>query len=273
MYRPTVLTAALAAAVISFATVTPGAAKDASGSPFARSAKTYSAKNSQPKGTAEKSCASLVECSARAKKEKAQKAAKREPGKQKVSQQKAAEQKTASRKAKKSASRKKSGTQVTSVKTAKAKSRKPVSVSPKVDSIQTASTGSRAKSAPYDAIIARYAAQYGISVLLARAVVGIESNFRPHVTGSAGEVGLMQIKPSTARMLGYTGSVKGLYDPETNIKFGMKYLAMAKDLGDGTLCGTILKYNAGHAARRMNPVSSAYCQKVKVQMASAGNPA
>jgi soluble lytic murein transglycosylase-like protein len=93
------------------------------------------------------------------------------------------------------------------------------------------------------------------------------------MTGSAGEVGLMQIKPATARMLGYTGSVKGLYDPETNIKYGMKYLAMAQDLGGGTTCGTILKYNAGHAARRMNPVSSAYCRKVKVQMASAGDPA
>jgi soluble lytic murein transglycosylase-like protein len=53
----------------------------------------------------------------------------------------------------------------------------------------------------------------------------------------------------------------------------MKYLAMAQDLGGGTTCGTILKYNAGHAATRMNPVSSAYCRKVKVQMASAGDPA
>ena len=101
-------------------------------------------------------------------------------------------------------------------------------------------------------------------------MVRIESNYRPNMTGSAGEVGLMQIKPATARMLGYTGSVKGLYDPETNIKYGMKYLAMAQDLGGGTTCGTILKYNAGHGARRMNPVSSAYCRKVKAVLASAG---
>ncbi|QDC00069.1 transglycosylase SLT domain-containing protein [Mesorhizobium sp. 8] len=126
---------------------------------------------------------------------------------------------------------------------------------------------------PYGAIIARYAASYGVPVSLAKAVISIESNYRPHMTGSAGEVGLMQIKPATARMLGYTGSVKGLYDPETNIRFGMKYLAMAHDLGGGTTCGTILKYNAGHAATRMNPISSAYCRKVKVQMASAGSPA
>lgn len=128
-------------------------------------------------------------------------------------------------------------------------------------------------SGPYAAIIARHAASYGVPVSLARAVIKIESNYRPHLTGSAGEVGLMQIKPATARMLGYTGSVKGLYNPETNIKYGMKYLAMAQGLGGGTTCGTILKYNAGHGAKRMNPVSSAYCSKVKIQMAEAGTPA
>jgi len=128
-------------------------------------------------------------------------------------------------------------------------------------------------SGPYAATIARYAAAYGVPVSLARAVIKIESNYRPHLTGSAGEVGLMQIKPATARMLGYTGSVKGLYDPETNIRYGMKYLAMAQGLGGGTTCGTILKYNAGHGAKRMNPVSSAYCSKVKIQMAAAGTPA
>lgn len=72
----------------------------------------------------------------------------------------------------------------------------------------------------------------------------------------------MQIKPSTARMMGYRGSTKALYNPETNIKYGMKYLAMAHKLGGGSTCGTILKYNAGHAAKRMNPVSKRYCGKV-----------
>ncbi|MDX8467611.1 transglycosylase SLT domain-containing protein [Mesorhizobium sp. VK23B] len=125
----------------------------------------------------------------------------------------------------------------------------------------------------YSAIIARYAASYGVPVSLARAVIKIESNYRPNMVGSAGEIGLMQIKPATARMMGYTGSAKGLFDPDTNIKYGMKYLAMAQGLGGGTTCGTILKYNAGHGARRMNPVSAAYCSKVKVQMAALGSPA
>jgi soluble lytic murein transglycosylase-like protein len=73
----------------------------------------------------------------------------------------------------------------------------------------------------------------------------------------------MQIKPTTARGLGYSGSASGLFDPETNIKWGMKYLGMAHQLSGGATCGTILRYNAGHNARRMNPVSAAYCSKVK----------
>ncbi|WP_407941266.1 lytic transglycosylase domain-containing protein [Mesorhizobium xinjiangense] len=115
----------------------------------------------------------------------------------------------------------------------------------------------------YSDLIARYAKNYGVPVQLANAVVHVESNFRPNVRGSAGEVGLMQIKPATARMMGYSGSVKALFDPETNIRYGMKYLAQAHKLGGGSTCGTILKYNAGHGAKRMNKISSAYCAKVK----------
>ncbi|MDP3525764.1 MAG: lytic transglycosylase domain-containing protein, partial [Hoeflea sp.] len=36
--------------------------------------------------------------------------------------------------------------------------------------------------------------------------------------------------------------------------------------GGGTTCGTILKYNAGHAAKRMNPTSKRYCGKVTAMM-------
>ncbi|KAA1182851.1 lytic transglycosylase domain-containing protein [Rhizobium tropici] len=114
----------------------------------------------------------------------------------------------------------------------------------------------------YSFLIAKYAKQNGVAVELATAVIKIESNFNPKTRGSAGEIGLMQIKPATARLMGYAGGAKGLYDPETNIRFGMKYLAMAQDLGGGPTCNTILKYNAGHGATRMNPISKRYCGKV-----------
>jgi soluble lytic murein transglycosylase-like protein len=154
----------------------------------------------------------------------------------------------------------------------------------RIDQATTASIGRKSRAAApkaaaggdsgqYSTSIERHAASNGVPVSLAKAVIMIESSFQPNQVGSAGEIGLMQIKPSTARMMGYSGSIKGLYDPETNIKYGMKYLAMARNLGGGTTCGTILKYNAGHGAKRMNPISAAYCGKVKVQLAALGAPA
>ncbi len=143
----------------------------------------------------------------------------------------------------------------------------------RVDKLKTASVAGaktgKVKSAKasandrYGAIIAKHAGANDIPIDLARAIIRIESNFRANARGRAGEVGLMQIKPATARSMGYSGSVKGLYNPETNIKYGMKYLGMAQKLGGGSVCGTILKYNAGHGAKRMNRISAAYCGKVK----------
>ncbi|MEM7069264.1 MAG: transglycosylase SLT domain-containing protein [Pseudomonadota bacterium] len=115
----------------------------------------------------------------------------------------------------------------------------------------------------YGGMIARYAKEHGVPLRLARAVVQVESNFRANSTGAAGEVGLMQIKLSTARGMGYKGSKRSLYDPATNLYWGMKYLGRAHQLSGGTTCGTILKYNAGHGAKRMNKISSRYCGKVK----------
>lgn len=120
--------------------------------------------------------------------------------------------------------------------------------------------------APYDSIISRYAKSYGVPASLAKAVVRIESGYRPNARGKAGEIGLMQVKLSTARGMGYKGSAKGLYNPDTNLRYGIKYLAMAHKLGGKSTCGTILRYNAGHGAKRMNPVSAAYCSKVKQVM-------
>ncbi len=115
----------------------------------------------------------------------------------------------------------------------------------------------------FSPLINRYARKHGIPSNLAHAIVRVESNFNPKARGRAGEVGLMQIKLATARLMGYRGSRKGLYDPETNIKYGMKYLAGAHKLSGGDTCGTVLRYNAGHGAKRMNPISSRYCKKVR----------
>ncbi|MEM9107050.1 MAG: lytic transglycosylase domain-containing protein [Pseudomonadota bacterium] len=115
----------------------------------------------------------------------------------------------------------------------------------------------------FSKLINAYAKKHGVPSDLAHAVVRVESNFNPKARGRAGEVGLMQIKLGTARLMGYRGTKRDLYDPETNIKYGMKYLGQAHELSGGSTCGTILRYNAGHAAKRMNKISSRYCSKVK----------
>lgn len=116
--------------------------------------------------------------------------------------------------------------------------------------------------------IAAHAKAAGLPAELAEAVVRHESRFNPKVRGRHGEIGLMQIKPQTARALGYTGTAAGLYDVETNLKWGMAYLAGAYKLAGGDTCGTILRYNAGHGATRMNRTSRAYCSEVTTYVAS-----
>lgn len=120
----------------------------------------------------------------------------------------------------------------------------------------------------YDALIARYAEENGVPLQLAHAVVDLESGYNARATGR-GTVGLMQIKPATARGIGYRGSTADLYDPDTNLKWGMRYLGGAYRLGGGDTCGTALRYQGGHRATKMSAASRAYCAKLKSKMARA----
>jgi len=117
--------------------------------------------------------------------------------------------------------------------------------------------------ARYRSIIAKHARANGVPVRLAMAVVQVESSYRAGARGAAGEIGLMQLMPSTARFIGYKGPLRNLYNPDTNIRYGMKYLGKAYRLSGGSICGAILKYNAGHGAKRMNPISRKYCKRVR----------
>lgn len=118
---------------------------------------------------------------------------------------------------------------------------------------------SYASTRPYESLISYHARLNGVPVELARAVIRHESGFRAHVTGSAGEIGLMQIKFSTARGMGYTGSRKALYDPKVNITWGMKYLGKARKLAGGSQCGTLSRYNGGLGTKRL---IKSYCRSV-----------
>jgi soluble lytic murein transglycosylase-like protein len=68
----------------------------------------------------------------------------------------------------------------------------------------------------------------------------------------------MQIKPATARGIGYKGPAKGLNDCRTGIHWGMKYLRMAIEVADGDLKRAAFLYNAGLNAKTKNPAKKSY---------------
>jgi len=121
----------------------------------------------------------------------------------------------------------------------------------------------------YRALIAQHASANGVPVGLATAMVQIESNFNPNVTGRAGEVGLMQIKYETARSLGFTGTRQQLYEPENNLRYGMIYLGQAQRAGGGSVCGTVLKYQGGLRANRHSDWTRQSCARAQQLMAGA----
>ena len=130
-----------------------------------------------------------------------------------------------------------------------------------------AKIGRPIQTARFSSLIAAHAKSNGIPLALAHAVVAIESRYNARATGSAGEIGLMQIKLRTARGVGFRGTAKELYDPETNLRYGMKYLGLAQKLAGGDLCSTIMKYNGGHAMKRPTRGTRAYCGKARKHMA------
>lgn len=98
----------------------------------------------------------------------------------------------------------------------------------------------------------------GIPISVLQAQSAQESGFNPGATGSAGEIGIDQIKPDTARNPGYglTGvqNPDVLRDPRTNILFGADYLkARAGGNVDWTdpaqVAAALRSYNGGGDAQ------------------------
>jgi len=86
--------------------------------------------------------------------------------------------------------------------------------------------------AEIETLIAKYAALYEVPVDLVRHVVKRESTYNP-LAYNRGHWGLMQIKHSTARGMGYDGPARGLLDAETNLKYAVKYLRGAYMVAEG----------------------------------------
>jgi soluble lytic murein transglycosylase-like protein len=114
--------------------------------------------------------------------------------------------------------------------------------------------------AQYEALVATHARTNDVPEALVHRVIVRESKYRPALIGRGGTIGLMQIKLATARGLGYTGTAEGLRDPETNLTYGVKYLAGAYRAAD-----------SDHA-RAMHYYASGYYYAAKRQRARHGEP-
>jgi len=94
-------------------------------------------------------------------------------------------------------------------------------------------------------LIQSQAAHYGVPTWFAMKIAKVESGYNPLVTGGVGEIGVFQLKCATARGIGYSGSCSGLYNPATNVKYGLKYLSLAVRSSHGNLRLAASKHNGG----------------------------
>jgi hypothetical protein len=113
------------------------------------------------------------------------------------------------------------------------------------------------------AIIERETAITRLPADIADAVAFVESRYDSTVVGGVGEVGVMQVRPETAAMLGFRGTLAELATPEINIHYGVKYLSRAWRLAGGDLCRALMKYRAGHGEEVMTARSRIYCNRAR----------
>ena len=105
------------------------------------------------------------------------------------------------------------------------------------------------------ALLQREATRHALDVELVKAVVAAESGFNARAVSPAGALGLMQVMPDTARMLGLQGDAKQtveqkLTDPETNVRLGTRYLRQLLAQFRGRADLAVAAYNAGPGAVR-----------------------
>jgi soluble lytic murein transglycosylase-like protein len=110
----------------------------------------------------------------------------------------------------------------------------------------------RAQLANYEELVAAHAKANLVPEALVHRVILRESRYQPGLLGRGGAIGLMQIKLSTARSLGYTGDAEGLRDANTNLAYGVKYLAGAYRTANGDHVRAMHYYASGYyfAAKR-----------------------
>ena len=97
------------------------------------------------------------------------------------------------------------------------------------------------KTQAYDPIIEKYATDYQLDPSLIRSIIAAESGFNAKAVSPKGARGLMQLMPATAARLG----VKDSFDPEENIRGGMRHFRSLMDSFGNNIALSLAAYNAG----------------------------
>jgi len=108
-------------------------------------------------------------------------------------------------------------------------------------------------------MIKAVAPSQGVPTWFALRIAKVESNYKPDARGAAGELGLFQLKCSTARGMGFRGNCATLLNPAVNIHFGLKHLATAIKKSNGNLRLAASKHNGGLSRKTL---VAAYVAKV-----------
>jgi len=88
----------------------------------------------------------------------------------------------------------------------------------------------------------------GIDPELAFRLVKLESDFNVRATSPVGAIGLTQLMPATARYYVKDITREKLYDPQTNLRIGFRYLRGLVNEYDGNVKLALLVYNRGPVA-------------------------
>ena len=88
----------------------------------------------------------------------------------------------------------------------------------------------------------------GIDPEIAFRLVKLESDFNAHATSPVGALGLTQVMPSTARFFLKGITPQKLYDPNTNLRVGFRYLRTLIRENNGDMNTALLVYNRGPVA-------------------------
>ncbi len=102
--------------------------------------------------------------------------------------------------------------------------------------------GTLLRETPYGEIIAAMSEAHGVDPMLVRALIQVESNYKPRARSNKGAMGLMQLMPATVRVY----NVRNPFDPRANIEAGVKHLRSLIDRFGIELA--LAAYNAGEGA-------------------------